>query len=843
MLKRLCCIILAGMLLAWSHTALAGNVGGELSKTEAFRQYVSTQTTLTEKISRLDATIESDKLKVSRSVSDTSLRLASMYVNFSAIFYFLSIISVITMTIYIVYLSKWNPMKWKLMTSGRTFGMLRDKLLHRNGLLTLFFLLSVLAPSSVLAKTNVLQDLKMYYTGNDFEKGYLLCKYSKGPIELRYDAVGGIAVIRQPKPGFERSFDMVAHQQGLGKSLAAEEFVPLYEAAGDDQQRQAVFSLLAQVEKDTAQSAGEQILTAMASQSGTRFDAAVGQARALLAVFSSSNNRLLVAPLVKTFLEKAVSRVRDLEGLDALVDLAVANGAFEIIREPTARALKSIPSRLPFSDTVYAARVYFKIDKDVARNYFNGIRFDFREFVKSRILKEKLVGLMRELSGVAAFLPLYESDALYKSLQQQPNDVRIAVTNIFDEVDSGLAAVAYNSISIGDNDLVFQNPETLVVFAALTAKYNKDKSVEIVNGMTKAIVERNVPYPKELLFRAVAAMGQQPATLVEGVLTHDMNTDCRFGRNAPLLLSLIEELAPDQLPAFEGYFAKKNDLAKGILDILFSKDKNAFYKLLAHVFAENPQSIANLRLPNDIFDLTAVAPAFSPDTLKMFQTVPAPLFFAQHELAKPNPDVKLVRRALIPELDTLFRTFLTQEAKHLSEEEVLEAMILLSLVESPSAAAFADEAFVLNKLVADYFGGVIGNRNTVLAQQLAAREIDFAAVEADMAIVKKASTLSGFLKVYGFLGIIYLIGTAIMSAMYACNVILPGKNFSLLNCLLHFGEASAKFIMATFVLLPAGVLQLVSVQFLRGLIARETVTPGLQECVAAFDAGYRKKEG
>ncbi|KHK02851.1 hypothetical protein NY78_1801 [Desulfovibrio sp. TomC] len=692
-----------------------------------------------------------------------------------------------------------------------------------------------------MAKTNVLQDLKMYYTGNDFEKGYLLCKYAKGPVELRYDAVGGVAVIQQPKLGFERSFDLVAHQQGLGKPLAAEEFVSLYEAAGDEHQRQAVFALLAQVDKDTAQSAGEQILTAMASQSGVKLDAAIGQAKALLTFFASSNNRLLVAALVKTFLEKAVSRVRDLEGLDALVDLAVANGAFEVIREPTTKALKSIPSRLTFSDTVYAARVYFKIDKDVARNYFNGIRFDFREFVKSKLLKEKIVGLMRDLSGVAAFLPLYESDSLYKSLQQQPNEIRIAVASLFDEIDHGLAAVAYNSIGTGDSDLVFQNPETMVTFAALTAKYNKEKSAEILNSMTKTIVERHVPYSKNLLFQAVAAMEQQPATLVEGVLTHDMNTNCRFGRNAPLLLTLIDELAPGQLPAFEGYFAKKNDLAKGILAILFSKDKTAFYKLLAHVFAEAPQSIADLRLPNDIFDLTAVAPAFSPDTLKKFQTVPAPLVFAQHELAKSNPDVKLIRRALIPELDTLFRTFLSQDAKHLSEEEVLEAMILLSLVESPNATAFADEAFVLNKLVSDYFGAVIGNGNTVLAEQLAAQKKALAAVEADMAIVKTAATLSGFLKVYASLITLYLVGTAILSLMYACNMILPGKNFSLLNGLLHFSEAQAKFIMSTFVLLPVGVLQLVSAQFLRGLIARETVTPGLQECVAALDAEYRKK--
>lgn len=841
MLKTVCSLILAGLLLAWSQTALAGSVGGALSQTEVFRHYLNTNKTLTDKIIRLDATIESDKRVLSRSEADAPLRLSAIYIEYRGLIYSLSIISLISMTLYVIYLAKFNPMKWKLMTFGRTFGLLRDKLLRRNGLLVWLIFISLIAPSSVFAKTNVLQDIKMYYTGNDFEKGYLLCKYARGPVELRYDAVGGIAVIRQPKPGFERSFDMVAHQQGLGKPLTAEEFVSLYEAAGDDNQRQVVFALLARVDKDTAQAAAEKILGAMATHSGTRLDVAIGRAKALLVAFADSDNRLLVAPLVKTFLEKAMARVKDLEGLDALVDLAIANSAFEMIREPTAKALKTIPSRLPFSDSVYAARVYFKIDKDVARNYFNGIRFDFREFVKSRPLTEKLVGLMRDLSSVAAFLPLYESDALYKSLQQQPNDVRVAVTSLLDDVDHGLAAVAYNSISTGDSDLVFQNHDILVLFTALTAKYNKDKTAEIITGMTKTIVERTVPYSKDLLFRAVAAMGQQPATLVEGVLTHDMNTNCRFGRNDALFLALIGELVPGQLPAFEGYFARKTELAKDILNILFVKDKNAFYKLLAHVFAENPQSVANLRLPNDIFDLSAVAPAFSPDTQKAFQTVPAPLIFAQHELAKPSPDVKLVRRALIPELDTLFRTFLSQDSKQLSEEEIIEAIVLLSLVESPNATAFADEAFVLNKLVSDYFIGVIGNKNTVLEQQISAKEKAIAGVQADMAIVKVASILVGYLKFYCSIGVIYLFCAAILSFIYACNFVLPEKNFSLLNGLLHFGEAHAKFVMATFVLLPVGFSMLVSIQFLRGLIARETITPGMQECVAALDAGYRKK--
>jgi hypothetical protein len=833
-------MFMAGLLLLWEQAVPAAEiVGQKLSQTEVFRQYVDKTKTLEEKVAGVDGKIKNIQESLSRNENIAWLELAMLLIPYKNTIYCSTLIGLAMMALYFFYLVKWHPMKWKLMTSKNTLCLLRDKILHRNGLIGLLFLTVLFLPDLSFAKTNVLQDIKMYYAGNEFEKGYLLCKYAHGTIDLHYTEVNGVPVLERPAPGFERAYDVVAHLRGLDKNISAEEFVSLYEMAASDKDRQLVFSLLARTDKDLAQEAAQKIVDAICAQRGVRLDASIGRFKSLLSAFADSNNRLLANGLVKEFLEKGVGRVKELEDLDNLVDLAVANGAFEIIKDSTTKVLKTIPSRLSFTDSVFAARIYFKIDKDMARNYFNAIRFDFRGFLNSPPLEAKIVELMRELSGVAAFLPLYENDALYKSLQQQSNDVRVAITGLFDKIDHSLAAVAYNSIGNDYKELAYRNAQTLVTFAALTDKYKQDKSIEFLNSLKRTVVEIDVPYTKSTLLEVVTTVHQRPSTFIENVLTHDMNTDCRFNRNNSLILSLIEDLTPEQIVAFESYFSKKTALSEGILKILFTKDKNAFYKLLAHVFAEDPKSLTNVRFSNDILDFQAVAPAFSRKALEAVVTLPASIFVAQHELSGQNPDVKLIRRALIPQLDSLFKHFLSEEQKALSEIEALNALTILSLVNKPNLTQFADENFVLDKLVTDYFSGTIKNGQSDLSDMIVAKEKALLDVQSGLTLIGSAKSLLNYLIFYSVVMLAYLLVTTVLSFLYACNSIVPGKNFSLLNGVLHFGEASAAFTMATVIFFPIGFCDVLVIQLIRGLIARDTVTPDLQTCVAVLDKGYR----
>lgn len=837
--------VVAVVLLVLGQTVLADTVGQKFSQTDQFRQYVARQQELEDKIARLDVEIAAARTTLEKEEAAfwprflgyglSEFALSGIALLGKTTLFICMAASLLSMILYVVYLVRRNPLKWKLMTSAKTFGLLRDKLLRRNGLLGLVLLPALLWPCPARAGTNVLQDLKMLYSGNQFELGYLKCKYDKGKIDLGYAEVGGVAVLARPADGFERDYDLLAHLQGLGKEVTAEELVSLYAAARSDQQRRLVLALLAKTSKELAREAARRIIDTLCAPGGQGFESSVARFKDLLAAFADSDNRLLANGLVREFLEKGVGRVRDLAGLDEVVALAADNGAFEIIREATAGALKTLPSRLPFAESVYAARIFFKIDKDVARSYFNSIRFDFREFLKSETLTGKLMELLRELSGVAAFLPLYENDALYGALQKQSNDVRVAITGLFDKVDPALAAVAYNSIGLEPRELVFRNPETLILLAILTDKYKHGKTADFLAALERAVVEYDVPYTKAALVEVVGKLGERVPTFIEGVLTHDMNSDCRYNRNPALLLDLIADLAPEQIRAFESYFVKKASLTMGILNIIRDKDKNAFMRVLEQVFIEAPQRLENASFPNDIMDLTTIAPAFSKQALASMDTLPAEIFVAHHQLAGPKPDLRLVRRALIPLLNALFTGFLESEKKELSEKQALAALVLQTLVDR-QPATFSDEVFVLDKLVTGYFNE---NRHAELSARLADREKIHAGLRDDLDELSSRRLLRRAVDLYGLLLTLYLCAGAAFSLLYACNALVPGCNFSMLNGLLHFGESVSTFVMATLVFFPAGFVGIVSAQILRGVIARDTVTPDLRTCVENHDRGYR----
>ncbi|NDY57532.1 hypothetical protein G3N56_12390 [Desulfovibrio sulfodismutans] len=841
MKKMLGMLFLAGVMLLSGQTVLADMVGEKFSQTEAFQQYVATQKRLEEQDARLDKELSAarDALRKSNvsafQAFHDALRASEIFMYIFMVtkttFVCIVLLSFAFMVFYIYYLIRFNPMKWKLMTSGGTLRRLWKRLMQRNSLAGMVFLLAVCLPGVSLAKTNVLQDIKMYYSGNEFEKGYVLCKYSDGKTTLGYTEVNGVAVIPRPEPGFDLTYDVMAHSQGLGLGVAAEDFEPLYEQAKTDAHRALVFSLLARTGKDVANAGAMRLVTAIISRRGQDIEVSIERFKALLAAFADSNNRLLANGLVRLFLEKSVDRVKNLAGLDSLVDLAVDNEAFEIIREATASAMKSLPSRLPFIESVYAARIYFKIDKDMARHYFQNIRSDFPEFLKSEAIRVKLEELFKEMASVVAFLPLYDNDALYTALRRQPNELRVAITGFFDTVDPALAAVAYNSIGMEPGDLVFRNPDMLALLARLTSVYKKDAPAEFLNSLKRAVVEYDVPYSGEQLLAAVEKVRQNPSGFIESVLTQDMNTDCRFNRNSNLIMAFIKALTPEQITAFESYFVKKSALHEEILDYLFTKEKGAFYRLLVNLYAADAGSVAMLEFPNDIMDLKTMAPAFSKESLKLFATLPAGYFVAHHALSRPTPDVRLAKQALVPEFDELFQRFLSQEKQELSEKDAITGLILLTLAEKPGATVFADEAFVLGKMLAGYFDA---SKHAELSKRVEEKTSSLAELKEQLA---DSGSVPGMVYVamfyFAFL-FCYVIAAAVFSFKYACNMMIPGKDFTLLRFFVNDMEAVGTFSMTTIWFFPVGLGMVLVAQLLRGAVNSDTMNRDMREAVAAL---------
>lgn len=825
------------LILATSSSAYADMVGQDISQTPAFNQYVKNANSMNQELSALGQRIAAEKKQLANVPDNRLIELGVNILPFIKVGCAGMVLCLASMALYILYLVKYNPRKWRLSTSRNTLRQFRNKVLRQNGLLALLLGFAFLcAPAPVDAGTNVLTDISMYYSGKAEEKGYLLCKYHKGPIDLGYEAIGGIPVLQKPDPGFEREYDLLAHQLGLGLPTSAEEYAALYDHAQNDAQRRVAALLLARSDKDMAQQAASLIIDRITGQGGRRVEPVIADARQIMAAFSDSDNRLLVGPLVRLFLEKMMGRIRDIQGLDALVDMAMAYDAFEVMREPTAKVLKNTPTRLSFDDAVLTAGILFRIDKDAARALFNGIRGDWRGLARSAAVRPKLVGLIRDLSGVAAFAPLYDNETLYRGLQQQPNEMRVQITSLFDQADPPLARVAYGSIGREPGDLVFQDSQSLGLLADLTVKYDKEAAPALAKTLMHTVAARPVPYSAAVLLDAAQTLGQDPQAFTEGVLTAIAEVNASGSLNNDLIVALVERLPAPRLAGFAGYFAKKPALAKRVLPIYQDKDKGAFQALLRQAFANDPGEIGSLRLRNDVLDVSPVAAAFSAKAVADVTSLPAALLFAQNELSGPNPDVKLVRRALIPQCDALFRHFLSEEKKALHQEQVLNALILRAIVLESGGAAFKTEAEVLSRMVNDYFSGAIGNGTAALAGQIEAQREELAALKDHVAARDAVVRAAWLTAIFCIVVALYLVFGWLLSMAYACNRLLPDNNFSLINWWLHCLESFASYLMATLLFFPLGIMDKLMAQFLRGLLSRETVTPDVAQCLAMLDA-------
>ncbi|QLA16108.1 hypothetical protein [Desulfolutivibrio sulfoxidireducens] len=165
--------VVAVVLLVLGQTVLADTVGQKFSQTDQFRQYVARQQELEDKIARLDVEIAAARTTLEKEEAAfwprflgyglSEFALSGIALLGKTTLFICMAASLLSMILYVVYLVRRNPLKWKLMTSAKTFGLLRDKLLRRNGLLGLVLLPALLWPCPARAGTNVLQDLKMFY--------------------------------------------------------------------------------------------------------------------------------------------------------------------------------------------------------------------------------------------------------------------------------------------------------------------------------------------------------------------------------------------------------------------------------------------------------------------------------------------------------------------------------------------------------------------------------------------------------------------------------------------------------------------------------------------------------
>lgn len=848
-MKRLLCVVwVVGALLFWNQTASAERVGESVIQTESFQKSVSNATAFENQLRQMQESIRENEREILR------IRSSFGYPDVEALgddvwwLFALAIISLLSMTAYTVYLIRWNPKKWKMMTSPDTLPLLWKKLLLRNGRLGVLACLAlaglaasalVLAPSPALAGTNVLQDMAMHFSENEYERMYVRCKYADEPIVLPYLFVNEVPVIRQQQTRFDRNANMLAHLLGLKLPVTVKEMMVLHQVADNNKQYAQAYALLAHLPPDRLQEAAMEITNSLGTIPGGSFANAMHRMTLLLKALPATEAGQLKPALIQHFLRKVMGQIRNLESLALLVDFAAAQGVFDVIKEQTIKAMQALPSRLPHVETVHAASITLHYDTAQARTLFNSIRYNLMDLIRHKALEAETVALMRVLAEAPGAPPLFEAEALQHAMQPLSNFHRIALGTMLGRANPALAAMVYPAIASSPQDFTFATIEPLAAYVMLTLQAKPDNAAAVRELLTRIAVETPTDYTRQALADLFVILNGKTEEYFEQVLRHDMATDCKFNYNTKLLLSIIDAVPAERLSQFEDYFFKKTRLRDDVLEMLFTKNRPVFNALLRRVFEESPAVVERMVFPNDILDFSLVAPAFSQDSLQAFTKLRGPIFVAQTALASPTPDLTVVRKSCVPILDNLFTAYLTRSPSQLTEEEALTVLGMLALLDKPTAPQMATEVRILAQMADTFFqqhekDADMAFRHAAAMQQARAR------LQASEMELHKAREVAGSLYLlHAYVGVVvlYVLIMFFLSLVYGCNAILPGYNFSLLQFALHQSECVLKAFSATVVGLLFAIPSLLVVQFLRALTDRGTTTPDLKTCHAVLRHG------
>lgn len=376
---------------------------------------------------------------------------------------------------YFTYLCKWNKPKLRLMTHRKTISRFFEKISFNNKMIGVAIIAALALPTNAFAKTNILDDIKMYYSGSTEAKGYVDIKYHGNKATLSYDSVKGIPLIKKMDTPFAVSYNMLAHTVGLAFKLDTSEFIAVYQLAAKPEDRALVVKLLSKMPQEYATQCIEKLVDYTISQRELQWHESINIMRDFCAALTDDGATEARQNLATSFAIKKMEKVQSIFDAYNIGMFAIDNRIFDSIKDKMQQYVSKTPQKGPFLETLCAARLWLPINPETAMAYFKSIRYNFQDIAKRVDDRLQFLapfqGLVGGLMDANLQEPLFESDALTKTLAQQNTVTAMIITKMMDNLNSPFAQASFSGISLGYDSLKTLNPLGLEVLSGLVKKY------------------------------------------------------------------------------------------------------------------------------------------------------------------------------------------------------------------------------------------------------------------------------------------------------------------------------------------------------------------------------------
>ncbi|MBG3879040.1 hypothetical protein FVW20_19085 [Desulfovibrio oxamicus] len=813
-------------------------IGKEISNQSYFSDYVSEKKSLQERINKnkQDQTSQEkrteDPLEMSFITATCIQLLAMLGVNAASAAKtaaFVAFLSTLSIIIYILFIIRHNRSKWKLMTEKGSLRLLARKIKLNNMSILFFCLMTSCWASTAHANTNILQDLKMYYSNDAIEKRYVACKYSSKAVVMGMNTIENQEIYPVASNDFERKHNAIVILYHKSLKVDAGDFETLLEAAEEPAQFEKAAILLAKSAPDVIRDALATHYAALApSGNQPDYDKLHASYTAMAARLSGAQKPLLDGT-VRPMLPGIIEKVRNIRQFHTAYTIATNCAGAEENKDRIVGILARVSMRLDPLGSIQIARIAQVGGRETFRSRFEGVKSQLADIAHSAPLSREFSDLMTDVQSRPALLPVFEPEQLVNLLKQHNPADRMRIIALIDASVPSMGATALSSVTQTPKELAFLPADAWVSYVTVARKHTPGRIREILVAFARTLAEQTVPISPSDVDTILAAAQFDKAEFYDAYLNQEMAGTATSVSNPYIWQQALAQLPDDKARGYMELIKRKSQVAEQSLIALSGKDVSLLDQALTAFVNSDPKQLKNYEIPNTLLDLSAILPAFTDATVKDMHTISATIAFIAIETGKQAPDTRLIKRAMVPYLQQVFRDFLNSEGRKVEEEDVVAAVIFADLLARVPEKPFADEVFVLGNIARDYFSGKTANANDVLKARLGTQSPAATPTHSPLAATAFWLRTAGFFSI----GASILLGIGLLlSVNHAITRLQPGENFSFLQFALTAMNNWTAFLMASLMLFPMAVPWRLAVQFCQAVSTIGTPRLSDAECLA-----------
>lgn len=787
------------MLLLESRLVQSEEIDHPYLHTENFKKAIAeidSKHTELNKVLEEEKNIDDERRDLSR--IDFSILEFTMHLPFTKYVMQILFASIILACIYIIYLKKYNQAKWFIcFKSTNNISRLLRNIKKANTLILLLISGLSLVPTVSHAATDVLTDAKLFFFGNEVERGYVLVKYPVTGRGLTYDQIKGIHVYPTfESNSFEQHYNYLVHELGIGISPRVLDLLRLIEKVKSVQALDTVYDFIFKID-----------------------DSAI-----LREVIQNRLQSLSRIKLEMRLLEMGI-----------VCRKAQETGHLALVKDDLAAALNTmIPEISGTPGTLQIANLFAYVNPEKSYELLDKIKFKFQEIIwdegNASRFKAAYLALAKVKPG------LYKQGDNFGLDDQNDPSFMVAVASFFDSFDEKIASAIIKDFHLDRTTKV--KPEIYAQLATLWQKYRSTEVASFFDVFTSGYIKSSRG-TLNMYLNIADRLGFSKEAAIDCLIKHDSEYLTRPEGSTLVTQEFLDLFSAEYFDKHFGYFKTRTNQASIILNSLITKRFDLFVDYLKFCNDKVPQVVSNLSFENKLADFTKWKGLVDSKSIKEFR-VPAVYYLASSELSAAQPDFRKIAALLQARADSVLEGIIRTDS-NLSGPEFLDALLLYhqyTRIIDPGGAE-------MNKVLETGIGSQV---KKIMERQISSTDSDLHKAKGRLQGERvtlneiKNRRTAALIEVTVILILATIIGLYILAALlfsikYAINAVsgYSGSRIGLFAAV--FSETFAKFLTPILYFTGAALGVIILVQLYGFLRDRDgAVFPNVQQSLASYRA-------